>query len=706
MAVLNKIRERSVFLIIIIALALFSFVLADVIRSGGFSSQKSQNTIATVNGEDIEREEFARQVENYQRNARGNMTTTQAVNQVWNSSVRQALLKEQFEELGLEVGQEQINSVLRQQFSGNPNFTNEAGMFDINVMRDYITNLKATSPEAYRQWVNVEENIAEQAKANIYYNLIRAGVGATLAEGEAAYKLENNTVNLKYVLLPYSSIKDVEVSKGEVKDYINKHKEKYQAEASRDLQYVFFEEKASAEDEEAAKAEINKLMDDRTSFNEVSKMDEKVEGFKNASDLQTFLVENSDMPYQERYTFKEDLPKAHAEQIFNLNEGGTYGPYKQNGFWKVSKVTGVKQVADSVKAKDILITFKEAGISQEVTRTKEEAKELADSLLNVIKETPDQFAALAKEYSDDTSTNTNGGDLGWVMYNQVNQDNEVIDYLFGNDEGSKDVVETEMGYYIFSLEEVTDKQKAVKVATLAKQIEPSEKTTSDLYTETTKFEIAAADGDFAKIAEDKSYEVRPVKGVESMQENIPGVGNQRQVIQWAFKEETSVGDIKRFDIPNGYVVAQVTAENKKGLMSVEEASPIVSPIIRNKKKAKMLKEKISGNSLSEIAQAQNVQVQSASAVNMKNPTLPGATREPKVVGAAFSLEKGAISKPVEGKKGVYVVELLSKKEAQPLPNYRGISEQETKRRTAQAVQQVNDALKESAEIKDNRANFY
>ncbi|MFD2433933.1 SurA N-terminal domain-containing protein [Mesonia maritima] len=141
MAVLNKIRERSVFLIIIIALALFSFVLADVIRSGGFSSQKSQNVIATVNGEEIEREDFARQVENYQRNARGNMTTTQAVNQVWNSSVRQALLNEQFEELGLEVGQEQINAVLRQQFAGNPNFTNEAGMFDINRMREYIANL-------------------------------------------------------------------------------------------------------------------------------------------------------------------------------------------------------------------------------------------------------------------------------------------------------------------------------------------------------------------------------------------------------------------------------------------------------------------------------------------------------------------------------------------------------------------------------------
>ena len=75
MAVLNKIRQRSVFLIVIIALALFSFVLADVIRNGGMVSQKSQNTIATINGEDIESEQFARQVEAYQRNMGPNATT-------------------------------------------------------------------------------------------------------------------------------------------------------------------------------------------------------------------------------------------------------------------------------------------------------------------------------------------------------------------------------------------------------------------------------------------------------------------------------------------------------------------------------------------------------------------------------------------------------------------------------------------------------
>ncbi|HET8754260.1 MAG TPA: SurA N-terminal domain-containing protein, partial [Salinimicrobium sp.] len=120
MAVLNKIRQRSVFLIIIIALALFSFVLADVIRNGGMVSQKSQNTIATVNGEDIERQQFAMQVEALQRNLGPNASTLQAVERVWDMNLRKLLLEGQFDELGIRVGEAQVKALLREQLANNP----------------------------------------------------------------------------------------------------------------------------------------------------------------------------------------------------------------------------------------------------------------------------------------------------------------------------------------------------------------------------------------------------------------------------------------------------------------------------------------------------------------------------------------------------------------------------------------------------------
>ena len=56
MAILSKIRQRSILLILIIALALFSFVLADVIKSGGFSG--NSNHIGSINGTDLDYQEF------------------------------------------------------------------------------------------------------------------------------------------------------------------------------------------------------------------------------------------------------------------------------------------------------------------------------------------------------------------------------------------------------------------------------------------------------------------------------------------------------------------------------------------------------------------------------------------------------------------------------------------------------------------------
>ncbi|NRA93862.1 MAG: SurA N-terminal domain-containing protein [Psychroserpens sp.] len=66
MAVLNKIRQRSLFLILIIALALFSFVLTDLFKNSDALFGGSQDVVATVNGTNINRIEFMNRVEQMQ----------------------------------------------------------------------------------------------------------------------------------------------------------------------------------------------------------------------------------------------------------------------------------------------------------------------------------------------------------------------------------------------------------------------------------------------------------------------------------------------------------------------------------------------------------------------------------------------------------------------------------------------------------------
>ncbi|MBQ0740682.1 peptidyl-prolyl cis-trans isomerase, partial [Aquimarina celericrescens] len=73
--------------------------------------------------------------------------------------------------------------------------------------------------------------------------------------------------------------------------------------------------------------------------------------------------------------------------------------------------------------------------------------------------------------------------------------------------------------------------------------------------------------------------------------------------------------------------------------------------------------------------------QKSTSVNMSNPIIPGGGREPKIVGAAFAMEEGELSKPLEGNSGVYVLRLVEKNKAQPLASYRSIAKEESEKRT-------------------------
>ncbi|WP_299898259.1 peptidylprolyl isomerase [uncultured Aquimarina sp.] len=690
MAVLNKIRQRSVFLIVIIALALFSFVLADLIRNGGAISQKAANTIATINGKEIDRTDFAQKVEAASRNFGGG-SNLQTVNYVWNQEVRQIVFDGQFEELGIRAGADEVNQLLEEGLANNPTFQNEAGVFDKAKMQEYVASIKA-NPVAYQQWIDYKRSLGKGALEQTYLNMIKAGVGATLKEGELAYKMENDVVDIKYVQLPFTSIPDtdVTVSDAEIQSYIDKHPDLYQAEASRNMRYVFFKEEPSKEDEERLTAEVA----------------EQVEALKKAENIEEFINvdQSSALKYDDRFLFKKDLPTSVADTLYNVPVGEVYGPYKDGKYIKISKVIANKQLHDSLKASHILVSWKGLGTAGDTERTKEEAKTLADSLLAVVKTDKAKFETLAKDFSADNSNKDKGGDLGYFAPGRMVP--AFNDYIVDNNVGDMGVVETQFGYHIINIEDKKNEQKAVKVGTIAREIEASEKTINDIFTETTKFQIATKDGDFAEKAKESEYNVRPVNKISELAENIAGLGAQRSIVQWAFNEETKVGDVKRFDVTDGYAVVQLTGKASKGLQKVEDASATVKPILIKEKKAEMLKNKISGTSLDEIAKSQSQVVKTASALNMKTPTISGAGTEPKVVGAAFALESGQISEPVVGNNGVYVVEVTKKTPASGLDTYMSYAAQESKTQANAVNTRVFNALKEAADIEDKRANFY
>ncbi|SFZ93048.1 peptidyl-prolyl cis-trans isomerase D [Flaviramulus basaltis] len=704
MAVLNKIRQRSLFLILIIALALFSFVLADLFKNSDALTAKSQNIVATINGKDITREDFLQKVEVAQRQMGPTATNTQVMNRVWEEEVRQAVMETQYEELGISVEKDQMRDLLKTSLATSPEFLNEAGIFDENKLNEYIANLKETSPAGYESWINYEKQVAGNALQQNYFNLVKAGLTGTLAEGELEHKLEGNKVDIKYVQVAYSTIPDstVTVSKSDISTYIKENKKQFEVDASRDIRFVQFNEVASIEDENNIKAELNTYIKGRV-VDETGRKD-TIAAFSTVKNNEDYinLTAASDLKFDERFVFKSALPVAIADSIFNLNEGEVYGPYKDNGFFKVSKLIAVKQIPDSAKVRHILIPFRGAqSAAPEVTQTEAEAKNTADSLLAVIKSNRSKFPELVTEFSSDQGSVAKEGRYDWHPYNTMVP--EFNDFEFNGKVGDLDVVKTIFGFHIIEIEGQKEKSKAVQVGTIARTIEPSEATADKVFRDASNFEINTGKGDFDALAKESNYVVRPVNGIKVLDETIPGVGNQRPIVRWAFENEVEVGDIKRFNVPGGYVIAQLVAKHKEGLMSVDDATAKVLPIIRKEKKAKLIRDRVSVSTLEDLAAAEKTTVKTATGINMKSPTISGAGREPLVVGSAFGLNEGETSKLIDGANGVYMIQVTKVTPALALDNYQAAANRVEQQKASVVNSKLYNALKESANIEDNRA---
>lgn len=699
MAILNKIRSKGIFLIIVIAMALFAFILADVIQNGGFASAKSENTIATINGKDIGRIDFANRVQATQQNFGGQLSSVQAVNRVWDDMVKQTLLDEQINKLGIDVGNQQLISAIEDQFGANPEFFRD-GRFDFNQFQAYIEQLKYDSPQAYQQWLVTEEALADQAKNDIYFDLIQAGLGVTSAEAKEIYKVNNTDFTIHYVKVPFTFIKDdeVEVTDAEINKYINDHREEFKTDGARDMRYVLFEEKATAEDEENIKNSLRALLNDHKVFNKAAGMEEDVKGFRNTTNYETYLNEYSELGFEDVFQYKQDVAKNVADTLFNLGKGAIYGPYKDAGFWKYTKIADTRQMPDSVSVRHILIGHNEGGM--DIDRTREEAQQLADSIMSVITADISKFGEMAEEFSDDPTAKE--GKADWLV--RPKDTNEVIDFAFFNESGSAKVIEFPYGYIVTYIEDVRNIQKTVKLATLAQKIEPSEETLNKIFTEVTSFQIAAGEGDFAQEAEAKGYNVRTVNNLRPLDENISGIGSHRNIVQWAFEETTNPGSINRYEINQGHLVVQVTSKTTAGVQGIDAASAKVRPILMKQKKVAKIKERMSGENLDDIGGNFGTQMKTQSNVTFLEPNLEG--NEQGVVAKAFGLKDGEISDPIEGKTGVYIIQVQRRTLPDDLGSYNGIIHQENEKILPKATDKIMEALKEKADIKDRRANFY
>jgi peptidylprolyl isomerase/peptidyl-prolyl cis-trans isomerase D len=696
MAILSDIRKRPIFLILIIGLALFAFVLSSVLKGNGDPSRKN---IGEVNGESISPQEFARYVD--AQKSRGG-STMQTVNQVWNQLIREKIYNEQINKAGIIVGEKDLWDAIVDIYKNSPNFQNEAGLFDESKLKEYIATLKE-NPNTWKNWEDNLENIKNNIKQNTYDDLIQSGLTASLKDGEREYYQNNKKYNIKFAYEPYSSIKDEEakITDQEIKTYIKKNPKQFKVDPYTEIEFVKFDVKPSEEDIKAVKLEVTKLINDHEEYNENIKQNIKIEGFKNVKDNESFVNEFSDIAYNDKTYFKEDLNEKTYDTLNKLPINSIYGPIKEGDYFKLYKKLKNEDVK-SVKASHILFSYKGAQSAKPtVTRTKEEAETEAKKLLKKVN--TENFSDMAKKYSDGPSASKGGslGDFG----RKGRFVKEFDEFIFNNPKGKIGIVETPFGFHIIKVDDVkTD--KGLKLAIVARKIDPSTKTESEIYQ---KAETLASDLENGKkldeLAKSNNYQIKKATNITKLSENVNGLGNEREIVKWTFDNENNVGAVKRFDLTDGnYAVVVLKGRYDKGLSSVAKAKSKVEPTLIKEKKAKIIRDKIKGSTLKEKAKSLGKSVLSANEVSIINPNLKIGGNDETVAAALLYTKEGDL-KVIDGKNGVYVIEVIKVIEPVDVKKYSTFSNNLTQKLKSK-TNKVFNALKENSEIEDNRADFY
>ena len=206
---------------------------------------------------------------------------------------------------------------------------------------------------------------------------------------------------------------------------------------------------------------------------------------------------------------------------------------------------------------------------------------------------------------------------------------------------------------------------------------------------------------------DTSVPVNSFESFEKFDAGLPGYTNSRQVIKWLYEGQTRVGDVKRFTLNEGYLVAKADSFNKKSLPIIDEVRDEVSEILLIEKKYDFFKDKHKSNiEIESLSTDYNIELERASAVTQYDPILVGAGSELYIIGSAFALNIDETSSILKGNSGIYLIRLISKEAAEDISLGAAISNSLADREIERISTLIPEVLESKAEIVDNRSFYY
>jgi len=707
MATLENIRRRGPLVAIIIGFAMLAFILGDFLNSGSNLFGGDRFEIGQIDDVSIDYRDYEQRVleatelfkQQYGLRSVDDRQREEIKRQVWEELVDGIILGAEFEEIGLTVGSDELFDLVQ----GNnvdpmvrqiPAFQNQqTGMFDPSMVVYFLKNMEK-DPNSKASWLALESKINQKRLNNKYLNLILKGMYITKSQAETSFKDRNYLVDFNYVAKKYSEIPDssVVVTDADIKAYYNKHKDDFEQEASRDIAYVTFDVFPSKKDSTYTLEWVSKAISE----------------FNTVEDYKQYVNFNSDVPFVDKHYKKGELQNMELDSfLFSAEIGSIYGPYLENGSYKLAKLTELRDMPDSIKAKHILIVPDGKAILDI-----KKAKEIADSLVNEINNGAD-FAELVKNFSKDQNTLENAGDLGWFKETDQASPFSIFPYKELESENINDfkVIETNYGVHLISKTEQGETVQKVQVAVLERKVMPSSETYQIAYGKASKF--AGENRNYKKFEEAISSEKLMKKVAPGLTESetfVAGLQSPREMVRWAFKAEKD--DVSQvFEFGTRYVVAALTTIREKGNAPIEQVeAEIRFHVLKEKKSEQLVADmaKLLPADLNSIAGKLNTSVEEAKNVSFSSFQIPGLGFEPAVIAQSVSNEKAKVVGPIKGETGVYFIEItiitpgMDIAEMDLKPEMTKLASDIRNR----AVYQVINAIKESTDIIDNRSKFY
>jgi peptidyl-prolyl cis-trans isomerase D len=692
MAVIGKIRERSGLLLVIVGGAMAAFILTDLFSGRGSGRQDA--VLGEVGGEEIGVMDFEKRVsdeiESY-RNDFGQQVnaqmTEQVRNSVWNEMVKEKVMLGQVLDAGFALTKSEYDDIrfgnnILPDFRSQPNFQGPDGQPNKEALQQYFSNVQLNAP-VYHEIQ--KRRITENRLYAKYTTLVKKSVFVNTAQARDDHEGKNLKATFSFVAKRYDSEADslYTVSDKDLRRFYDEHKTelKYKQKPSRKFSYVLFPVQASEADRQQTLAELASLRADLLSTTNDS----------------LFVIANSDDRTYNKAPYTEgSADKLNDSLIVNAAVGDVVGPFSEGETWKLVKVKELADVPEA-RVRHILLSTQE-GKSEDVQ------KQLADSLLAVVKKDRSKFEDLVTKFSNDPGSVSTGGVYEW--FDKQRMVPEFTAASFDQKVGAITIAKTSYGFHIVEVLGQRTRQER-RVVSLQRTMKPSPATFKEVYKKANDFSLRNKTEEAMKAAaEEAGLQLTAVEELRPDQRFVSGLQEPNSTISWVNRAELDQVS-EPLEAGDNYVVALLTGIREEGVPALEDVRELFTKEAAKAMKAEAYIAKMQGKTdLNGLATELGGSVQSATDMPFNSFSIPGGYSEFEVVGRLFALENGQTSVPLKGENAVYVVSMTNKTPAGEATDLSAEKSSLLQRAQGRVDNGVFNALREAVGVKDNRSLYY